>query len=120
MDKTKSGLRDYWDGKLAEATAAREQGLCIINVRPTRSERRVNGSVGHINIIQEKCRIHVICPYNGDFRKGALELIGRWKPRSGVWTFNPHAYRLVLELCIRVYGKDKVQITGKRHLVEGK
>lgn len=119
-EKDKEFLKRYWDEKRARAAEIKELGLCVINVAPTYSTRRVEGSIGHIKVKEERCRIHVTCQFNEEFKRGAAELMGRWRPRTGVWSFSPRSYRLIVQLCDKVYGRDKVQITGKRHLVEGK
>jgi hypothetical protein len=51
-------------------------------------------------------RMQVKAPFHYQFRKGAIELGGRWRYRSAVWSFKRTSQRLVLELINRVFGES--------------
>lgn len=55
-------------------------------------------------------RLCVICPGHVEFIKGALELGGTFKRKTGVWTFSLHSKRLVVDLARRVFGSAAVEI----------
>lgn len=61
---------------------------------------------GRVRVIRVKGRLHVISPESDIFMEGARELSGRWKRRSGVWSFPGRSERLLRELIARVYGAD--------------
>lgn len=81
-----------------------------------RSDRLHQASLGRIVIespfITKTRRVQVCCPFTLEFKSGAAELSGRWRPRSGVWTFPAASGRLVVELCQQVYGKDAITMIG--------
>lgn len=70
------GLEQHWKEKKVIAQQDTEQGF----IRMTRSSSR----------------IHISCPYSPHFIKRAREIGGRWRPRSGVWSFSGQSIRLIL------------------------
>ena len=67
---------------------------------------------GGVLITWQGRRLQVCAPLNPAFVDGARELLGRWRPTSRMWTFNVRSARLVMELCIKVYGKDAITTVG--------
>lgn len=51
-------------------------------------------------------RLHVICPYHRLFVIGAQDLAGRWKPRTGVWSFDAKLQKHIQQLIIDVFNKQ--------------
>lgn len=64
---------------------------------------------GLVRILAKGQRLQVTCPDNDTFTRGALELGGRWRHKTQFWSFPIQRQRLVRELVIQCYGKDKVQ-----------
>lgn len=85
MDKP---LRKYWDARKSEIKAAKTQGKVLIR--------------------SEAGRIQVAAPYNVGFNKRARELSGRWRHRTGFWSFPWVSRRLVLDLIRDVYGAESM------------
>lgn len=69
-----------------------------------RAERRQAMQEGKVILSRVGSRLHVVAPFNIDFRAGATELCGRYRRRSSVWSFDGRSERLVLDLIRRVYG----------------
>ncbi len=55
-------------------------------------------------------RLHVVAPKHDSFIQGAIELNGRWRARSKVWSFSGRSKRLVIELANRVFGPENVKV----------
>lgn len=84
----------YWRDKRMALNKAKEDGIVLIETART-------GTGQHVL---------VACPYNPDFVAGARELAGKWRDRTGRWSFNINSKRLVIELASRVFGKERVQV----------
>lgn len=100
----KTHLKEYWDKRRAENERLKTKG-CIIDI--------VRSGNNH-------ARLRVVAPYNSDFAIGARELLGTWRPRTKVWTFDTRCYRLLLRLCKRIYGGERVFVCGYKGLLEEK
>lgn len=61
---------------------------------------------GKVLIRQQDSRIQIVAPFRPEFVASAHELGGRWRKRTGVWSFSEASRRLVLQLVKRVYGAD--------------
>lgn len=72
-----------WDETRKQNESVKRQGLCDVWVKAT--------------------RIQVVCPFSTEFNNRAVMLSGKWRPRSGVWTFPRKAQPLVVELCERCW-----------------
>lgn len=69
-----------------------------------------NGETQIVRVKDVASRIQVAAPFNQEFVKGAKELGGRWRYRSGVWSFPGYQRSKLNELLERVYGhEDKTQ-----------
>lgn len=96
-------LKKYWDSKRAINETQANNGLCVIDITRTGKNH---------------ARIKVVCPYREEFVTGARELQGTWRPRTKTWTFDGRAYRLLVKLCTRVYGKDRLKLAGWQGLLD--
>lgn len=68
-------------------------------------------AAGKYRITSKGRRLHVICPFNEQFRFRARELAGVYRDRSSVWTFKIQSKRLVMDLLIEIFGKDAIYQT---------
>lgn len=81
-------LKRYWSRRNDYATRAREQGIVLI--------RYVSS------------RMHVVAPYTDEFVIQAHRLGGRWRKRSGVWSFPEPVHKLVIYHLKRIYGEGNI------------
>lgn len=65
-------------------------------------------TLGVVRVWSVGRRLHVNAPLHDDFKKGAHELSGTYRPRTGIWTFRIQSRRLVMALLEGVYGKDSI------------
>lgn len=79
---------NHWRGVRAKRTAERTQGIVHVAIAAS--------------------RIQVSAPYHEDFRKGALQLQGRYRGRTSRWSFSAMQRRKVADLIGTVYGADAV------------
>lgn len=94
----------HWSRKRMENRKLQEQGRCVIDIVRTGTGVRLN----------------VVSPYHEDFAIGARELLGRWRQKTSVWTFDTRTYKPLLALANRVYGADNVTVAGfKGHIENG-
>ena len=80
-----------------------------------REERRLIAAAGRVIIESPwvtRGRLQVTCPPSAVFSAGAAELSGRWRSKSGVWSFPPRSVRLVVMLCKKVYGAKAIELVG--------
>jgi hypothetical protein len=82
----------YWMGKVAEYAAIRKAGNVQIRYKAT--------------------RLYVICPVNPEFIKQAKALLGTWRKRSEIWTFDRRLEEYIVSLCERLW-PGKVSVMGK-------
>lgn len=90
MRKTVNDLDAYWDNLRTKFETIRTNGIALIYVK--------------------RERVCVVSPYNERFTKRARELSGRWRYRTKQWTFSINALRLVVDICVEVYGNDHIRI----------
>lgn len=88
-------LRGKWTATKDENKRIREEGRCVIR-------RRVRTGTAY--------RINVVCSFDPVFAAGARQLAGRWRDKTGVWSFESYQFESVEALCIRVFGKKGVEI----------
>lgn len=69
-------------------------------------------AAGEVTITSRRKRCQVHAPLNPEFVDGANALGGRWRPKTKVWTFSIRSIHLVVELCVRVYGRDAIKVKG--------
>lgn len=81
------GLSEYWAQKKAANQAAQARGDIVTKV--------------------VKDRIQVTAPYSKAFIDGAHNIGGRWRPKSGVWSFPFRVRAELLGLLTQVYGRTK-------------
>lgn len=53
-------------------------------------------------------RMQVTAPYTEEFVLEAHRLGGRWRKRSGMWSFPEPVHRLVILHIKRIYGEDVI------------
>lgn len=63
-----------------------------------------------------RTRVQVISPLNDEFRLAALELGGRWRYRTGMWTFPLAEASKVVNAVMKAYGSSKVHDLTKPRL----
>lgn len=64
---------------------------------------------GHVIWLEKGGRIQVSAPYDEVFRVEALKLDGKWRPKSGLWSF-PQLYRREVRALIdRIYGEERIK-----------
>jgi len=85
-------LKEQWSNVKATNDKIKSEGRCVV--------RTVQAGMVK--------RLQVVCPYSADFVRGAQGLNGSWRARTGVWTFDTKQMEPVYKLCIRCFGRDKV------------
>lgn len=60
-------------------------------------------------------RLQVATPHRLDFTQEALQLGGRYRQRTGIWTFRAYQEPLVIAAIHRVYGPDTVIARARRY-----
>lgn len=88
----RNALRDYWDRRRSALTTARVGGIVSI---------RVQGD-----------RLQVSVPYREEFIPAAKDLGGRWRYRTGFWSFPWSNRRSVLALVRTIYGEKAMGAWG--------
>ncbi len=78
-----------------------------------RANRAVSRKLGLVTITRVRSRIHVSAPYDDAFRRGAIELGGRYRQRAGVWSFHGQTERLVRLLIRKVFGDATIREGGQ-------
>ncbi len=53
---------------------------------------------GNVTITEVSSRLQVVCPESDTFTAGAKELGGRWRHKTGIWSFRLSSKRLVMIL----------------------
>lgn len=66
---------------------------------------------GQVLLLQVQSRYHVVCPYSLDFVARAKAIGGKWRRRSGAWTFPSYALPLLRDLLADIYGAEKIHDT---------
>lgn len=64
---------------------------------------------GHAVVRIYRTRVQVICPYSEVFNARARSLSGRWRPRTGMWTFRLEARHLVVAAANEAFGSKRVR-----------
>lgn len=59
---------------------------------------------GEVRVWVMGTRIHVTCPTTTEFETLAIRLRGRWRPRSGKWSFSTRCMGVIIAACNRIYG----------------
>lgn len=69
---------------------------------------------GHIVLMYRERRLQVIVPKHPEFSSGAAKLAGRFRPRTGMWSFDRRLEWAVRELIERIWpghGKDSITVS---------
>lgn len=65
---------------------------------------------GIVEVSRAQARIQVVCPYSGAFITGAKPLMGRWRRRSGMWSFPEQTWPLLKALIITTFGEENLRL----------
>lgn len=85
---SRPALRKFWAKKHKLAEQARDQGIVLIQYA---------GS-----------RMQVTAPFTEEFLLEAHRLGGRWRTRTGMWSFPEPVHKLVLLHLKRIYGESMI------------
>lgn len=88
-------LKDYWKERKAHLERSRADGRVLIRC--------------------EAQRLQVSCPYHAEWKRMAVDLGGRWRYKTGFWSFPWSNRRSVLDALRLVYGKQALGKWGDFH-----
>jgi hypothetical protein len=73
--------------------------------------------VGIVQIRRVKSKIQVKTVYSEAWRTRAREIGGKWRARSGVWSFHAVLAEDIYQTLVSIYGKEYVPTEGWGYVV---
>jgi hypothetical protein len=87
-------MHDYWSKRKAEIKLTQDSGRIVF--------------------VRDHRRLQVVAPQHPDFVSGALELAGRFRRKTQLWSFDCRLEKKVRELVEQVWpGQGSNKITGR-------